>query len=62
MNGQEGYILDSLLNSEELAGKISLVFENEDKMGINARRKAEAFPIEKAAKEFTKAINQVTNR
>lgn len=62
MNGQEGYILDSLLNSEELAGKISLVFENEDKIGINARRKAEAFPIEKAAKEFTKAINQVTNR
>jgi len=62
MNGQEGYILDSLLNSEELAGKISLVFETGDKMGINARRKAEAFPIEKAAKEFAVAINQITNR
>ena len=62
VNGQEGYILDSLLNSEGLASKISLVFETGDKMGINARRKAEAFPIEKAAKEFTKAINQVTNR
>jgi len=61
-NGQEGYVLDSLFNKEELADKISLSLKNGEKMAANARKRAEAFPIEKATQEFTEAINRVVNR
>lgn len=61
-NGQEGYILDSLFNGEELAGKISYALKSRDKMGTNARRKAEAVPIEKAAQTFTEAITRIINK
>lgn len=55
-NGQEGYVLDNLFDREELAYKISLSLKNREKMTKDSRKKAEAFPIEKAAKEFTEAI------
>lgn len=61
-NGQEGYILDSLFNSEELADNISCALKNGEKMRANARKKAEAFPIEKIAQEFSKAIIQAVNK
>jgi UDP-glucose:(heptosyl)LPS alpha-1,3-glucosyltransferase len=61
-NGQEGYILDSLFDSEELAGKISCALKNGEKMGSNARKKAETFPIEKIAQEFSEAITLAANK
>ena len=61
-NGQEGYILDSLFNSEDLADKISHVLVNREQMGSSARKKAESFSIEKAAQEFSKAIIQAVNK
>ncbi len=61
-DGQEGYVLDSLFNKEELADKISLSLKNGEKMAANARKRAAAFPIEKATQEFTEVIGRVVNR
>jgi UDP-glucose:(heptosyl)LPS alpha-1,3-glucosyltransferase len=61
-NGQEGYILDNLFNSEELADKISCTLKNIERMSSNARKRAEAFPIEKVAQEFAEAITLSINK
>lgn len=61
-NGQEGYILDSLFDREELADKICLSLRSQETISKKARKRAEAFPIEKAAQEFTEAIIQAVNK
>ncbi len=57
-NGHEGFVLDNLSDAEELADKIHLTLKNLKVIGEKAREKAEAFPIERAAQEFTEAINK----
>lgn len=60
-NGKEGFVLDRLSDAEELADKISLTMRNLTVMGGKARKKAEGFPIEKAADKFTDAIKQTAD-
>ncbi len=55
-NGNEGFVLDKLSDSGELADKINLTLKNLKVMGEKAREKAENFPIERAVREFTEAI------
>ena len=57
-NGREGYALDDPGNAQDLSDKIYLSLENLDGMGKKAREKAEQFPIERAAREFTGAIEK----
>ena len=61
-NGQEGYVLDNLFDGEELADKISLSLKDREKIAKNARKRVGAFPIEKAAREFSEAIIQTVNK
>jgi UDP-glucose:(heptosyl)LPS alpha-1,3-glucosyltransferase len=51
-DGIDGFILRELLNYNELAEKIMLVLSANESMGINARRKAEMYPIQKSAEAF----------
>jgi UDP-glucose:(heptosyl)LPS alpha-1,3-glucosyltransferase len=51
-NGREGYVLDNLFDHRELADKINLSLDNLKPMAEAARKKAEAFPIGRAVKEF----------
>jgi len=60
-NGREGFVLNDIFDSQELADKIYLTLGNLKIMGEKAREKAEDFPIERAALEFIKAIEQVTD-
>lgn len=57
-NGHEGFVLDNLFDAEELADKIHLTLRNLKVIREKAREKAEAFPIERAAQEFTEVINK----
>ncbi|MEW6162046.1 MAG: glycosyltransferase family 4 protein [Nitrospirota bacterium] len=57
-NGHEGFVLDNLFDAQELADKISLSLGNIAHVGEKARKKAEKFPIEKAACEFMEIIKQ----
>jgi len=58
-NGYEGFVMNSLSDAKELADKINLSLANLRSMGETARKKAEAFPIEMAAKKFIEAIQLV---
>ncbi len=58
-NGKEGFVLDDFLNSEELAEKIELVSRNIEKMGINARDKAEKFSIKMATNKILSLIESL---
>ena len=60
-NGREGYVLDDPLNPRELAGRIRLSVGNLKFMGERAGEKAGQFPIERAVREFTEAIQKVNN-
>jgi UDP-glucose:(heptosyl)LPS alpha-1,3-glucosyltransferase len=60
-NGYEGFVLNDIFDPQELADKIYLTLGNLKIMGEKAREKAEDFPIERAAIEFIKAIEQVTD-
>jgi UDP-glucose:(heptosyl)LPS alpha-1,3-glucosyltransferase len=55
-DGIDGFILRDLLNYNELAEKIMLVLSDNERMGINARQKAEMYPIQKSAEEFMDAL------
>jgi UDP-glucose:(heptosyl)LPS alpha-1,3-glucosyltransferase len=55
-NGHEGFVMDDLFDAKELADKINLSLLNLESMGKTARKKAGAFPIEMAAREFMDAI------
>lgn len=56
--GKEGFTLKNLFDHEELADKINMALKNSQKMGEFARKKAEQFPIEKAAEEFIRCIRE----
>lgn len=56
--GEEGFTLKNLFDREELADKINMALKNSQKMGKFARKKAEQFPIEKAAEEFIRCIRE----
>lgn len=58
-NGHEGFVMDDLSDAKELAGKINLSLVNLKYMGEMSRKKAMAFPIEKASREFMGAIQLV---
>jgi UDP-glucose:(heptosyl)LPS alpha-1,3-glucosyltransferase len=57
-DGEEGYVLDEMLSSAELAEKANASLENINYMGERARRKAERYPISRAAAEFMEVIRQ----
>jgi UDP-glucose:(heptosyl)LPS alpha-1,3-glucosyltransferase len=56
--GKEGFTLKNLFDYEELADKINITMRDTEKMGEFARKKAEQFPIEKAAEEFIRCIRE----
>ncbi|MBI5212283.1 MAG: glycosyltransferase family 4 protein [Nitrospirae bacterium] len=58
-NGSEGFAAQNLFNARELADKINRSLSNLEAMGENARKKAEAFPIGRAVKEFIEVISRV---
>lgn len=60
-NGREGYVLEDLLSPRELADRIYLSVGNLKFMGERAWEKAGQFPIERAVREFTEAIQKVNN-
>lgn len=60
-DGQEGFVLKNLFDAEELAVRILFCLDNIHSMGKKARQKAEQFPIERAAGEFTRVIERVRN-
>lgn len=60
-NGDEGFVMNDLFNSQELADKIILSLNNLKFMSEKASEKAAAFPIERAAQEFTTVIEQLRN-
>jgi UDP-glucose:(heptosyl)LPS alpha-1,3-glucosyltransferase len=55
--GVEGFIVRDALDDDELVEKIGRALSDHATMGGSARRKAEMFPIERAAGEFTALIN-----
>ena len=50
--GEEGFILDNVLDYNGLADKMALLFSRNSEMGAKARLKAEKYSIEKAVDEF----------
>ena len=60
-NGQEGFVVDNLSDARELGETVRRCLHDPGEMGGKARRKAELFPIERAAHEFTEAIKKVNN-
>lgn len=58
-DGREGFVTTDLFNAQELADKVNLSLNNLKAMGENARKKAEAFPVGMAVKEFIEVISQV---
>lgn len=61
-NGGEGYVLESLPDPRELADRIYLSVGNLKSMGERAGKKAGEFPIERAVREFTEAIQKGDNK
>lgn len=60
-NGQEGFVVSSLFDAHELSEAVRDSLHDLKEMGEKARRKAELFPIERAAGEFTEAIKKLNN-
>ncbi|MFO0752017.1 MAG: glycosyltransferase family 4 protein [Thermodesulfovibrionales bacterium] len=60
--GQEGYVPESLSDAREWAGRISLALEECAAMGAKARKRAEAFSIDRAAGEFADVVRRGTDR
>ncbi len=58
-NGREGYVMEDLFDARELAEGIRFCAANLKVMGEQAREKAKQFPIERAAREFTEAIQKM---
>lgn len=61
-NGREGFVVNDMLDPQELANKIASVLPSAERMGEAARRKAESFSIEKTAGAFTEIIESVIAR
>lgn len=60
-DGVEGYVISDLSDADGLAGRITAAFENSEKMGENARRKAKELPIEKSTDKIMKIISEYSN-
>ncbi len=60
-NGREGYVMEDLFDARELADGIHLCAANLKFMGERAGERAGQFPIERAAREFTEAIQKMDN-
>ncbi len=58
-NDKEGFVMERIDDTEELAGKIIKSLDRTVMMSEYARKKAMAFPIEHAAAEFADIIRQV---
>ena len=56
--GKEGFTVSDPLDVKDLSGKIEFSLAGLRDMGENARRKAENFPIERAAMELTEVIRR----
>lgn len=61
-DGQEGYILNELFDTGELAARIEQAIGNIEAMGRTARIKAEGFSIKRAADEFLSVIEKAAGR
>ncbi len=55
--GEEGFILNNVLDYNGLVDKIELLFSRNSEMGEKARLKAEKYSIEKAVDEFMGVLN-----
>lgn len=55
-NGEEGFVMEDLMDCSELAEKITLALSGRKAMGYKARLRTEEFTIEKAADEFMKIL------
>ena len=60
--GREGFVMNSVSDPSELAGKIALALTDAESMGRRARAKAEAFSIDRAADQFIGLIKQIAGR
>ncbi len=60
-NGQEGFVVENLFDARELGEAVRRSLHDPGEMGEKARKKAELFPIQRAAREFTEAIKKVNN-
>ena len=58
-NGREGFVITDPLDAQKLADTIHHSLPHLTVMGKRAREKAEQFPIQKAAQEFTETIKRV---
>ncbi len=56
--GKEGFIIQNPLNYRELTEKIEFALKEKGKMGELARKKAEQYTIERAAKEFFQCVGK----
>ena len=54
-------MISDLSDADGLAGRITAAFENSEKMGENARRKAKELPIEKSTDKIMKIISEYSN-
>jgi len=61
-SGQEGFVMDDMFDSGELADKITLCLCSLESMKKMARKKAEAFPIQQAVERFLSAIKSFSSR
>jgi UDP-glucose:(heptosyl)LPS alpha-1,3-glucosyltransferase len=59
-DGADGFLLKDMLDYNELSGKIGLAFSQSQRIGENARHKAEEYPIGKAVEEFTEIVTEFT--
>ncbi|MBF0328111.1 MAG: glycosyltransferase family 4 protein [Nitrospirae bacterium] len=59
VNGQNGFVTESISDAAELAEKMDAAFKNSSEMGKNARATAELYPVENAVKGFCGLINKV---
>jgi len=61
-SGQEGFVMDDMFDSGELADKITLCLCSLESMKKMARKKTEAFPIQQAVERFLSAIKSFSSR
>lgn len=59
--GKEGFIIQNPLNYREITEKIEFALKEKEKMGECARKKAEQFTIERAARDFFQCIEKFSS-
>ena len=61
-NGKEGFVVDDMLDAQELATRMAAALSGADHMGEAARKKAGEFSIEKTASAFAEIIDHVIDQ